>query len=178
MGARKNARPFFLAPIYFLAPATQAKASNMHARNFTWFKIRCSRSGRLPDVFVTFYISTKFSIYSLVLLRYMLQPIRIRITTLSCFETNIYLRVFLRTRALAYHSPIRKQKKYVSKPCWALNLPYINLEIPLNWPWPVTKTPSIYRIRQNILLKVIRWFCTAHLFLRITRWPPWKEHLK
>ena len=27
------------------------------------------------------------------------QPIRIRLTTLSCFETNIYLRVFSRTHA-------------------------------------------------------------------------------
>ena len=38
-------------------------------------------------------------IYSLVFLRYMLQPIRIRLTTLSCFETNTYLRVFSRTYA-------------------------------------------------------------------------------
>ena len=29
----------------------------------------------------------------------MLQPIRIRLTTLSCFETNIYLGVVLRTHA-------------------------------------------------------------------------------
>ena len=24
----------------------------------------------------------------------------------------------------------------------------------------------------NVMLKVIPWFCTAHLLLRITRWPP------
>ena len=37
--------------------------------------------------------------YFLVFLRYMLQPIRIRLTTLSCFETNIYLGVVLHTHA-------------------------------------------------------------------------------
>ena len=47
-------------------------------------------------VFVRFQIS---HIYSLVFLRYMLQPIRIRLKALSCFETNIYLRVFSRTHA-------------------------------------------------------------------------------
>ena len=29
-----------------------------------------------------------------------------------------------------------------------------------------------------ISLKVIRWFCTAHLLLRITRRPPWKKSIQ
>ena len=33
--------------------------------------------------------------YSSLFLRYVLQPVRIRFTALSCSETNIYLRVFL-----------------------------------------------------------------------------------
>ena len=40
-------------------------------------------------------------VYSLLVLRYMLQPIRIRLTALSCFGTNIYQRVFLRGRTYA-----------------------------------------------------------------------------
>ena len=42
---------------------------------------------------------TIIHIYSRAFLRYMLQQIRIRLTTLSCFETNIYLHVFLSTHA-------------------------------------------------------------------------------
>ena len=62
----------------------------MHASKFTYFEfiflyihIHC------------FYISTQFIFYSLLFLRNMLLPIRIRFTALSCFETNIYLHVFL-----------------------------------------------------------------------------------
>ena len=35
--------------------------------------------------------------------------------------------------------------------------------------WLVRFDPSI------VTVKVIPWFCTAHLLLRITRWPPWKR---
>ena len=52
-------------------------------------------SGRFSGILYT----TIIYIYSLVFLRYMLQPIRIRLTTLSCFETNIYLRVSLGSHA-------------------------------------------------------------------------------
>ena len=51
-------------------------------------------------VYVRFYKSPYFIFilwYSSDI--YMLQPIKIRLTTLSCFETNIYLRVFSRTHA-------------------------------------------------------------------------------
>ena len=51
--------------------------------------------------------------YSLLFLRYVLQPVRIRFTALSCSETNIYLRVFLwgllHTHAITQQSPIGKQ---------------------------------------------------------------------
>ena len=54
-------------------------------------------------------------VYSLLLLRYMLQPIRIRFTALSCFETNIYQRVFLRGRTHANKTVTDRQTKYVNK---------------------------------------------------------------
>ena len=54
-------------------------------------------------------------VYSLLLLRYMLQPIRIRFTALSCFETNIYQRVFLRGRTHANKAVIDWQTKFLNK---------------------------------------------------------------
>ena len=53
--------------------------------------------------------------YSLLLLRYMLQPIRIRFTALSCFETNIYQHVFLRGRTHANKAVTDRQTKFVNK---------------------------------------------------------------
>ena len=54
-------------------------------------------------------------VYSLLLLRYMLQSIRIRFTALSCFETNIYQRVFLRGHTHANKTVTDQQTKYVNK---------------------------------------------------------------
>ena len=54
-------------------------------------------------------------VYSLLLLRYMLRPIRIRFTALSCFETNIYQRVFLRGRTHANKAVTDRQTKFVNK---------------------------------------------------------------
>ena len=49
-------------------------------------------------------------VYSLLLLTYMLQPIRIRFTALYCFETKIYQRVFYEVvPTLTKQSPIGKQ---------------------------------------------------------------------
>ena len=73
-------------------------------------RVRCTRGNlhnsrfivREAGVFRTFlfdFIYPIIHIYSLVFLRWMLQLIRIRLTTLSCFQTNIYLRVFLRNHA-------------------------------------------------------------------------------
>ena len=54
-------------------------------------------------------------VYSLVLLRYMLQPIRIKFTALSRFETNIYQRVFLRGRTHTNKAVTDRQTKFVNK---------------------------------------------------------------
>ena len=54
-------------------------------------------------------------VYSLLLLRYMLQPTRIRFTALSCFETNIYQRVVLRGRTHANKGFTDRQTKFVNK---------------------------------------------------------------
>ena len=43
---------------------------------------------------VWFYFICPHNSYSLLFLRYVLQPVRIRFTVLSCSETNIYLCVF------------------------------------------------------------------------------------
>ena len=56
--------------------------------------------------------------YSSLFLRYVLQPVRIRFTALSCSETNIYLRVFLWG---LLHTHTNKavtnwQTKFVNKP--------------------------------------------------------------
>ena len=51
-------------------------------------------AGVFLDVWFYFYICPHNS-YSLLFLRYVLQPVRIRFTTRSCSETNIYLHVFL-----------------------------------------------------------------------------------
>ena len=51
-------------------------------------------------------------------LRYMLQPIRIRFTAPSCFDTNIYVRVFLQglLRTYANKAVTDRQTKFVNKP--------------------------------------------------------------
>ena len=54
-------------------------------------------------------------VYSLLLLRYMLQPIGIRFTALSCFEENIYQRVFSRGRTHANKAVTDRQTKFVNK---------------------------------------------------------------
>ena len=64
------------------------------------------------------YIPT-IHIYSFILLlRYMLQLIRIRFTTLSCFETNIYLHVFLRGLLCTHTNEAvnDQQTKFINKP--------------------------------------------------------------
>ena len=79
-------------------------------------------------------------IYSLLFLRYMLQPMRIKFTTLFCFETNIYLRVYPHWQTFVSD----QQTKFVNKPYWSLcpglSSPCINLEMPANSARPVTKT--------------------------------------
>ena len=52
MGARKNGRAVFLAPIYFLAPATQAITDHFLLILFLFFLLSCrKRMGKqMPDI--------------------------------------------------------------------------------------------------------------------------------
>ena len=83
-------------------------------------------------------------IYSLLFLRYMLQPIRIRFTALSSFETNIYLHVFLRGLLCTHTNKAvnDQQTKFIKKP-FITDFSVCH-EIPANSVWPVTKTHSIW----------------------------------
>ena len=47
-----------------------------------------------------------------------------------------------------------------------------------HWVWAKTYgTLGTIRCREEIVffVKVIRWFCDAHLLLHILRWPPWEK---
>ena len=67
----------------------------MHARKFILFKFIVRDAEVFPDINLILHIRI-IHICSLLFLRYMLQPLRTKFTVLSCFETNIYLRLFLR----------------------------------------------------------------------------------
>ena len=86
----------------------------MHASKFTKFKFIVRDARVFPHIWFDFYIPI-IQVYSLLLLRYMLQPIRIRFTALSCFETNIYQRVFLRGRTHTNKAVTNRQTKFVNK---------------------------------------------------------------
>ena len=137
---------YFLCKLHDVgeSPTVRSKCTHLCWTNrkrvrWTQGNFHCSRSG---SRFCSILYIRIIHISSMVFLRYMLQPIRIRLTTLSCFETNVYLRVFLRTHAskpvsVGYHKIICKQTLL------ALCLPHINLEIPANSAWPATKTHTI-----------------------------------
>ena len=76
----------------------------------------------------------RIQVYSLLLFRYMLQPIRIRFRALSCFETNIYQHVFLPGRTHANKAVTDRQKRNCKQKFYycSLSSPYINPEIPTN----------------------------------------------
>ena len=86
----------------------------MHASKFTKFKLIVRDARVFPGIWFDF-IYPRNSSYSLLLLRFMLQPIRITFTALSCFETNIYQRVFLRGRTHANKAVTDRQTKFVNK---------------------------------------------------------------
>ena len=86
----------------------------MHASKFTKFKFIVRDARVFPGIWLDFYIPI-IQVYSLLLLRYMLQPIRIRFTALSCFETNIYQRVFLQGRTHANKAVTDRQPEFVNK---------------------------------------------------------------
>ena len=86
----------------------------MHASGFTKFKLSVRDARVFPGIWFDF-IYPIIQVYSLLLLRYMLQPIRIRFTALSCFETNIYQRVFLRGRSHVNKTVTDGQTKFANK---------------------------------------------------------------
>ena len=64
-----------------------------------WILQKAAVRGSISFCFCSILYIPIIHIYSLIFLRYMLRPISIRLITLSCFETNIYLRLFSRTHA-------------------------------------------------------------------------------
>ena len=84
----------------------------MHASKFTKFKFTVREYFRAFGLILYFPI---IQVNSLLVLRYMLQPITIRLTALSCFGTNIYQRVFLRGRTHANKAVTDRQTKFVNK---------------------------------------------------------------
>ena len=82
----------------------------MHANRF---KLIVRDARVFPGIWFEFIYPHNSSLF--LLLRYMLQPIRIRFTALSCFETNICQRVFLRGRTHANKTVTDRQTKFVNK---------------------------------------------------------------
>ena len=83
----------------------------MLVSKFTNIKFIVRDASVFPGIWFDFIFP---QVYSLLLLRYMLQPIRIRFTALSCFETNICQRVFLRGRTYAIKAVTDQQTKFVN----------------------------------------------------------------
>ena len=93
---------------------TEASGSTSRKVNLQNSNLLFATREYLPAFGLILYIPiTQF--YSLLLLRYMLQPIKIRFTALSCFETNIYQRLFLRGRTHANKAVTDRQTKFVNK---------------------------------------------------------------
>ena len=99
--------------------------------------------------------------YYLVFLRYMLQPIRIGLTTLSCFETNIYLRVFLRTHT---STPVSDpQTKIICKQTLLITL-FALYELKNTCKLRLTDGQNTqYRIRQTFSLKCLAYFTMVRI---------------
>ena len=82
-----------------LSPQKPAFSNSNSTRNQVDEEPLCGCATSKPLFNLIYLFITIIHDYSLVFLSYMLQPIRIRLNTLSCFETNLYPRVFLRTHA-------------------------------------------------------------------------------
>ena len=82
-----------------LSPQKPAFSNSNSTRNQVDEEPLCRCATSKPLFNLIYLFITIIHVYSLVFLSNMLQPIRIRLKTLSCFETNLYLRVFLRTHA-------------------------------------------------------------------------------
>ena len=92
----------------------------MHARKFAKFKFIVRDARVFPGIWFNFIYPHNSSLFFATPQIYIaagawLQPIRIRFTALSCFETNIYQRVFLRGRTHANKAVTDRQTKFVNK---------------------------------------------------------------
>ena len=95
----------------------------------------------------------------------MLQPIRLRLTTLACFETNIYLRVFLRTHnSKSVSDP---QTTIICKQTLLITL-FALYKLRNTYKLPLTGYQNTqYRIRQTFCLKCLvnaRYNEVSHAF--------------
>ena len=74
--------------------------------------------GGFLDIWFDFIYPHNTYFYSLLFLRYMVQPIRIRFTALSRFETNIYPHVFLQGLLCTHTNKAvnDRQTKFINKP--------------------------------------------------------------
>ena len=111
----------------------------MHARKFAKFKFIVRDARVFPGIWFNFIYPHNSSLFFATPQIYIaagawLQPIRIRFTALSCFETNIYQRVFLRGRTHANKAVTYRQNKICKQTFYyfSLSSPYINPEIPTN----------------------------------------------
>ena len=81
----------------------------------------------------------------------MLQPIRLRLTTLACFETNSYLRVFLRTHTSKSVSD--PQTTIICKQTLLITL-FALYKLRNTYKLPLTGYQNTqYRMRQTFCLK-------------------------
>ena len=116
----------------------------MHTSKFTKFKFIVRDARVFPGVWFDFIFIPIIQVYSLLLLRYMLQPIRIRFTALSCFKTSHY-QPLTRSYTHANKTVIDRQTKLFCKQTFyycSLSSPYIrdyidleNLWVPLEKSW-------------------------------------------
>ena len=85
----------------------------MHASKFTKFKFIVRDARIFPGIWFDFIYPHNSSLFFTTPL--MLQPITIRLTALSCCQTNIYKRVFLRGRTHANKAVTDRQTKFVNE---------------------------------------------------------------
>ena len=103
----------------------------MHASKFTKFKLIVRDAKVFPGIWFNFIYPHNSSLFFATPQIYVAAD-KNKITTPSCFETNIYERVFLRVRTHANKTVTDRQTKFVNKHLITVLSPYINPEIPTN----------------------------------------------
>ena len=91
----------------------------MHASKFTKFKFIVRDARVFPGIWFDFIYPHN----SLLLLRYLLQPVRVRFTALSCFETNVIKRVI----TCYFQDAAEVCKEYMKRDPNALNFTVVAL---------------------------------------------------